>query len=583
MFKKFKYANITTKLAIAGMITSIIPMVILIILASLNVKTILNSYEEMFIDRQVTISSKAIIQYMNAAWGEFTKSYSDFESSEGTSLKGDMSVVDKCKEDFNAETTILIREDDIFFQYMTTLEDGNSNRLINMKLENDEAIEALLKGESYVGKVVIDGENYSACYTPITDSKDNIIGATFVGIPYKETKEFSTAKMTYVYINFCTVLIITIFVAIIVTFFVSKGISYGIYYARDIANRISHGDLTFNIPTEILEGGSEICQLCNMLDQVQNNLRSIVGHTVNNSDKITDTANVLAQTSTDSVFITQNIVSEVAHVTESAMKQSEDANIAMDASKRLHSEFENDLIKANDITEMTKRVQETTDRGITIIDEFKTKNIAIEEVVKSVSTAFEDTLKCFNDVTTFTSGIREISEQTNLLSLNASIEAARAGEAGAGFAVVAKEISKLSEQTAALTDHTDKAIGALSIELDKVTEGLSNVTKDTTQQGELVDKTAKGYSLIKDELDHTSIKINELRDGFSEATAKVQELVTIINSVTEIAQSNVAATEQISACTQEQLSLLETVNSHASSLKEGAVELADSTKQFKLH
>lgn len=68
----------------------------------------------------------------------------------------------------------------------------------------------------------------------------------------------------------------------------------------------------------------------------------------------------------------------------------------------------------------------------------------INSAVTDSLTTVEMLNQSMDDVNTFLSAISQISDQTNLLALNANIEAARAGEAGAGFAVVAKEIQKLS-------------------------------------------------------------------------------------------------------------------------------------------
>ena len=98
--------------------------------------------------------------------------------------------------------------------------------------------------------------------------------------------------------------------------------------------------------------------------------------------------------------------------------------------------------------------------------------------------------KAVEEISVLTDNIIGITEQTNLLSLNASIEAARAGEAGRGFAVVADEIGKLAANSA----ETAGKIQKVSV---KVIEAVNELTQKAETMLHFMDETAmEGYEKL---------------------------------------------------------------------------------------
>ncbi len=289
----------------------------------------------------------------------------------------------------------------------------------------------------------------------------------------------------------------------------------------DQANAIAEGDYS----AEVTPRGDQD-QLGVALFNMTNTLRDVVGHINQAGTEMVAACREQAEGTKNQTVTTEEMATTVSELTTAAQQMSESGGAVAKQAE----------LAAKECAGGTSSV-ESAAQGIT----------GIHERVEKIAEHMLDLGGKSQQVSGILDIITELSEQTNLLSLNASIEAAGAGDAGKRFAVVASEIRKLAERATNSTEEIRSLIDSIQETVNTTIMATEEGTKAVQNGVRRTDEVGRSFERIAQQVASTAESAKAIEMGNRQQATAIQQMESAVVSVHAAAQQTEATARQVDA------------------------------------
>ena len=426
--------------------------------------------------------------------------------------------------------------------------------------------------------------NYTAAFQPYQWIVGTGIWIDYIDEHVAKMKAEADEELRDSMIMTTIIVVVLELIITVVAIFLAGRMIEPIRKVTNVMEILGTGDFRSNNQIESLDlnRSDEIGLMSRVVSDLRKNVQSMVQQIVTSAEQVAAASQQLTASADQSTIAINQVADSIVNVAGACNEQFvevEKASAQSEELKKHMDTFTDTLSASSSRIESTNRAAEAGGQSVrNAVDQMKKIETSVSASAGVIALLGEESDKIGKIV----DAIAAISDQTNLLALNAAIEAARAGEHGRGFAVVADEVRKLAEQSQGSAREISDLIGSIQEKaqnaVQSMQEGVDNVKAGT----DAVDGAGKTFGEIIQ-------MVTDIAKGSEQMEYIVANLVNSSDVINESVENinrksrEVASeSETVSAASEEQTATMHEIADASRSLAEMAQQMQEVIGKFKI-
>lgn len=454
----------------------------------------------------------------------------------------------------------------------TSIKNENDYRIREIPMDQDRVSDGQTDGY-YDNNVVIEGIAYYGYYIPIIND-GQITAVAFAA----ERRDQITKALWGIETVFLISAAGMVILFGVIAFFLSRALSGKMKETGSRVDALTAGDLRAR--KEVSSPVRELRDLLQNTAQMQQNLAQVIGGVQKVSGELLNSVRQVAEGSNATTEQATQISQAMEQLSSAAEEMAENVQNISDRMDEIGEAVNDISASAVQLRKDSEEMQDNSRKAGEGMEKIMTGSKRSVDSVNAITAKIHETNDYIEKIDEAVALIFSISEQTNLLSLNASIEAARAGEAGKGFAVVAEEIRKLSEQSAAGAEQIKELAQGIVEKSGQTVEQADAVKDIIREEQDHIVATGEQYGNLEQSIRHSAEEIRKIAEETDRLSQQKEDILGNIDSLSAISEENAANNQQVNANIEEILTQIQTVGTNCDRMKQISGELENSVAYF---